>query len=121
MKTKASVSEKRKEVLENLKDFGTRLYSQMEEGTFPRIKMPSRSIQNIFYSPEVQQYILGDKTVHRSSRNIRHIRPFTQLVWTAYFAHELSKTEKPPHSVTSIIQRKLLMLLLKISPNLIAL
>ncbi|MCL6579874.1 MAG: DNA topoisomerase IV subunit A [Candidatus Bathyarchaeota archaeon] len=56
--------------------------------------MPSRSIENIYYSPELRQYILGNKTVRRSARNIRHIRPFTQLVWAAYFAHELAKNRK---------------------------
>ena len=66
----------------------------MEKGEFPWIKMPSRSTENIFYSPELRQYILGDKTVSRSARNIRHIRPFTQLVWTGYFASELTKNRK---------------------------
>ncbi|NIR86596.1 DNA topoisomerase IV subunit A, partial [Candidatus Bathyarchaeota archaeon] len=56
--------------------------------------MPSRSTRNIFYSPEVRQYILGDKRVRRSSRNIRHIRPLTQLVWAAYFARELAEQRK---------------------------
>jgi len=94
LKTEVSVSEKKKEVLANVKNFGARLYGQMEEGVFPWIKMPTRSIENIFYSPQVRQYVLGDKTVRRSSRNIRHIRPFTQLVWAAYFAHELAKNRK---------------------------
>ena len=94
MKTEVSVSEKKKGVLANLRNFGARLYSQMEEGVFPWTTMPSRSIENIFYSPEVRQYILGDKTVRRSSRNVRHIRPFTQLVWAAYFAHELANNRK---------------------------
>ncbi len=56
--------------------------------------MPSRSIENIYYSPELRQYILGERTVRRSARNIRHIRPFTQLVWTAFFAHELARNRK---------------------------
>jgi DNA topoisomerase-6 subunit A len=94
LKTEVSVSEKKKEVLASLRKFGVGLYGQMEEGVFPWIKMPSRSIQNIIYSPEVRQYVLGDKTVRRSSRNIRHIRPFTQLVWTAFFAHELAENRK---------------------------
>ncbi|UCH71382.1 MAG: DNA topoisomerase IV subunit A, partial [Candidatus Bathyarchaeota archaeon] len=38
--------------------------------------------------------MLGKKAVRRSARNIRHIRPFTQLVWTAYFAHELVRQRK---------------------------
>jgi DNA topoisomerase-6 subunit A len=93
-KIKSSAAERKKEVLANLINFGATLYEQMEKGDFPWIKMPSRSIDNIFYSPEFRQYILGEKTVRRSARNIRHIRPFTQLVWTAYFAHELVKNRK---------------------------
>jgi len=93
-RVKSSAAEKRKEVLKKLKKFGARLYGQMEKGKFPWIKMPSRSTKNIFYSPEVRQYILGDKMVRRSARNIRHIRPLTQLVWAAYFAHELAEQRK---------------------------
>jgi len=94
MKVKSSASERKKEVSKNLSNLGARLYDQMEKGAFPWIEMPSRSIQNIFYSPELRQYILGDKTVRRTARNIRHIRPFTQLVWTAYFAHQLAQQRK---------------------------
>jgi len=90
----SSVTDKRKKTLTGLRNFGAKLYGQMEEGVFPWIKMPSRSIENIFYSPEIRQYILGDKAVRRSSRNIRHIRPLTQLVWAAYFAHELTQRQK---------------------------
>ncbi len=93
-KIKSSASEKRKEVLKKLKRLGRRLYGQMEKGNFPWIKMPSRSTRNIFYSPEVRQYVLSDKMVRRSSRNIRHIRPLTQLVWAAYFARELAEQRK---------------------------
>ncbi len=93
-KIKSAASEKRKEVLKKLKKLGRSLYGQMEKGKFPWIKMPSRSTWNIFYSPEVRQYILGDKMVRRSSRNIRHIRPLTQLVWAAYFARELAEQRK---------------------------
>jgi len=93
-KVKSSAAEKRKEVLKGLRKMGRKLYGQMDKGKFPWIKMPSRSTQNIFYSPEVRQYILGDKRVRRSSRNIRHIRPLTQLVWAAYFARELAEQRK---------------------------
>ena len=86
--------EKRKKVLTGLENFGMKLYNQMQEGAFPWISIPSRSIENISYSPEVRQYVLGDKAVRRSSRNIRHIRPLTQLVWAARFAHELANNQK---------------------------
>jgi len=93
-KDKFSAHERKKEVLTSLERFGTQLYEQMKKGYFPWIQMPSRSIENIYYSPELRQYVLGKKTVRRSARNIRHIRPLTQLVWAAYFAHELAKQRK---------------------------
>jgi DNA topoisomerase-6 subunit A len=86
--------EKKKEVITSLCKLGKNLYDQMEGGTFPWIKMPSRSIENINYDSKLRQYILGNREVRRSSRNISHIRPFTQLVWGAYFAKELSKQRK---------------------------
>jgi len=91
---KVSASEKKKEVLASLENLGALLYKQMQQGIFPWIKMPSRSIENIFYNPELRQFVLGEKTVRRSARNIRHIKPFTQLVWAGYFAHELAKQRK---------------------------
>jgi DNA topoisomerase-6 subunit A len=93
-KIKSAALERKKEVVTRLENFGLNLYEQMEKGFFPSIKMPSRSIENIYYSPELRQYVLGERTVRRSARNIRHIRPFTQLVWAAYFAHELARHRK---------------------------
>jgi DNA topoisomerase-6 subunit A len=93
-KIRKAALERKREVATALEGFGLDLYEQMEKGVFPSIKMPSRSIENIYYSPELRQYVLGEKTVRRSARNIRHIRPFTQLVWAAYFAHELVKQRK---------------------------
>jgi DNA topoisomerase-6 subunit A len=93
-KIKSAALERKKEVKTTLENFGLNLYEQMEKGVFPSIKMPSRSIDNIYYSPELRQYVLGERTVRRSARNIRHIRPFTQLVWAAFFAHELARHRK---------------------------
>lgn len=56
--------------------------------------MPSRSTQNIYYDQTLRQFILGDKSVRRSARNIRHVKPFTQLVWVARFSHELTTQRK---------------------------
>ncbi len=91
---KVTAKEKRKDVLTRLEGLGYTLYTQMEKEVFPWINMPSRSTDNIFYSPELRQYVLGGKNVRRSAGNIRHIRPFTQLVWTAYFARELTTNQK---------------------------
>lgn len=91
---KSSATERRNDVLASLKGLGERLYGQMEKGAFPWIEMPSRSTENIFYSPDLRQYVLGERAVRRSARSISHIRPFTQLVWTAYFAQQLTQQKR---------------------------
>jgi len=71
---KAKITERKLEVLAALKTFGTSIYNQLDEGVFPTINMPSRSTENINYDPALRQYILGEKNVGRSARNIRHIK-----------------------------------------------
>jgi DNA topoisomerase-6 subunit A len=93
-KHKGTIIEKKKEVLADLENLGAKIYQQMDNGFFPWIEMPSRSTENIYYDPQIRQFILGARRVKRSARNIRHVRPFTQLVWAAYFSHELTSTRK---------------------------
>lgn len=73
---------------------GSDVYGQLLKNDFPSIKMPSRSIANILYDNKTRQYILGKRNVKRSARNVRHIRPFTQLLWTAMFVDELTEQNK---------------------------
>lgn len=88
-------SERRRESTDaSLKQIGNIIYSQIQNREFPWIMMQSRSTDNIVYDPELGQYILGSRTIRRHSRNIRHIRPFTQMVWTAWFARELVHLRK---------------------------
>jgi len=83
-------SEKQRDSTEaSLRQLGTLIYEQIQNREFPWVMMQSRSTDNIIYDPELRQYILGSRTIRRHSRNIRHIRPFTQLIWTAWFAKEL--------------------------------
>ena len=93
-KHKSRVAEKKNEVISGLKDFGTKVYSQLDNGVFPSISMPSRSTENINYDPILRQFILGEKSVSRSARNIRHVKPFTQLAWAAMFSNELTTQRK---------------------------
>jgi DNA topoisomerase-6 subunit A len=88
------VKEKKTKVLSALTGLGDRLYNQMSHRQFPWIEMPNRSIYNIQYDQKLRQYILGAKAVKRSSRNIKHIRPLTQLVWTASFVDELREQDR---------------------------
>jgi len=91
---KSIMIERKKEVIASLENLGLQIYEQIDDGYFPSIEMPSRSTENIRYDPQVRQYILGDRKVRRNTRNVRHIRPFTQLVWTALFSRELTSHRK---------------------------
>jgi DNA topoisomerase-6 subunit A len=93
-KHKLRVAEKKNEVIGSLKKFGSEIYDQLDRGVFPTISMPSRSTENIHYDPNLRQFILGDKSVSRSARNIRHVKPFTQLSWAAMFSNELTSQRK---------------------------
>lgn len=88
------IKEKKAKVLTTLTGLGEKLYNQIAQRQFPWIQMPNRSIYNIQYDQNLRQYILGDKSVKRSSRNIKHIRPLTQLVWTASFVDELKQQDR---------------------------
>ena len=72
-----------------LRDLGGTVYTDLDEGRFPSLTLASRSVKNIVYDKKLQQFVLGPTTVKKSSGNIKHIRPFTQLVWLAYFAKKL--------------------------------
>jgi len=89
-----SAAEKQSRKIKALNTVGKMIYDQIDNQEFPWIIIQSRSVDNIVYDPKTRQYILGDKTVRRHTRNIRNLRPFTQLVWTSWFAKELLKMRK---------------------------
>ncbi|MGA3295935.1 MAG: DNA topoisomerase IV subunit A [Candidatus Bathyarchaeia archaeon] len=93
-KTLNRAEQKKREVLTSLKTLGEQVYTQLSNRQWPSIQMPSRSITNIRYDQETRQYILGEHSVKRSARNIRHVRPLTQLVWTGSFVDELTREGK---------------------------
>ncbi len=93
-KRKSIIVERKREILSSLESLGLKIYDQLDRGYFPSIEMPSRSTENIRYDPKTRQFILGDRKIRRSARNIRHLRPFTQLVWAALFSRELTSQRK---------------------------
>jgi DNA topoisomerase VI subunit A len=93
-KRKSLMKERKEKVLSSLREMGSDVYGQLLKNDFPSVKMPSRSTANILYDSKTRQYILGKRSVKRSARNVRHIRPFTQLLWTAMFVDELTEQNK---------------------------
>lgn len=95
MRSRARSVERRREAVElSLRQLGVLICEQIENREFPWIMLQSRSTDNIVYDPKLRQYVLGGRVMRRHSRNIRHIRPFTQLIWTAWFARELLRLRK---------------------------
>src|SRR5881296_92050 len=92
--SKGVIKERKQHVLSSLEHLGGQVYDQLAKKEFPTVRMPSRSIANIIYDDKTRQYILGKRNVKRSARNVRHIRPFTQLLWTALFTDELTAQNK---------------------------
>ncbi|MBI2937139.1 MAG: DNA topoisomerase IV subunit A [Thaumarchaeota archaeon] len=92
--SKISASVRKEELLKALQEMGDSMYEKLDKGVFPEVVFPSRSVRNIVYDEKLLQYVLGDSRVKRSSQNIKHIRPFTQLVWLAFFANQLVRQGK---------------------------
>lgn len=88
-KSKSTAEVRKDRVQKLLKQLGEKVYLDMDKGRFPSVTFASRSVRNIVYDKKLQQFILGSSTVKRSSGNIKHIRPFTQLLWLAYFTSKL--------------------------------
>jgi len=94
-KTPKGVAEQRKkDILQELRKLGKDAYDAIVEGRFPEITLPSRSVNNLVYDEKLKQYILGSNSVKRSSRNVKHIRPYTQLLWLAFFANQLVSEDR---------------------------
>jgi DNA topoisomerase-6 subunit A len=86
--------DKSKDLVDILKKHGAQVYEDLENGQFPKISIPNRSISNIIYDKKLRQYILGSGTALRSSKNTAQLRSFTQLVWLAFFANKLTQQKK---------------------------
>jgi DNA topoisomerase VI subunit A len=90
-----STAEARKNNAQSLlRELGQGVYSELDGGRFPSLTLSSRSVNNILYDKKLQQFVLGPASVKRSSANIKHIRPFTQLVWLAFFAKKLVEEKR---------------------------
>jgi DNA topoisomerase VI, subunit A len=81
-------------VLDRLKKLGERVVSDLERGAFPRLEIPARTTSNIVYDERLRQYVLGDRKMERTAKNVRHLRPFAQLLWIAAFAKQLIQKGK---------------------------
>lgn len=85
---------RKQEALKRLTYLGNSVVSDIKNSKFPSLEIPSRSVDNIKYDLKLRQYVLGDEKILRTTKNIKHLRAFTQLLWIAYFSKELLKNNK---------------------------
>ena len=87
-------TKKNKLLSDLLRNHGVKIYTDLDNGTFPKFLIPSRSTRNIIYDKKLRQYVLGNNASIRNSKNISQLRSFTQLTWLAFFANRLIKEKK---------------------------
>src|SRR3989475_1685596 len=93
-KGRGVIKERKKGAPPSLEHQGRKVKDKREKKDSQTVKMPRRPIPNFLKKKKPRQYILGNRNVKRSARNVRHIRPFTQLLWTAMFTDELTGQNK---------------------------
>jgi len=77
-----------------LKALAEDIIEQIRKADFPSIVMPSRTTDNIYFDKKLRQYVLGEKVVRRTARNVTHLKPLTQLIWAGYIASTLLRENK---------------------------
>jgi len=84
----------KKDVNQRIINLARNYLQLIESGKFPTIEMPSRTTDNIVFDKKLGHYRLGDKKIHRSLRNIRHLKPSAQLTWLMQIATMLINDDK---------------------------
>ncbi len=72
-----------------LEGFGRTVIESIKNGEFPILRIPDRGTRNIVFDSAANQFVLGNLLQTRDSKNRKHLRSFTQLVWVAAFAKQL--------------------------------
>lgn len=85
---------KKEWMVSRLKDLGNQVYGDLASGKYPYVEIPSRSVSNIQYDKKLKQYVLGPERVKRNAKNTKHLRPFSQLLWIAFFSKHLMMENK---------------------------
>ncbi|HLH45302.1 MAG TPA: DNA topoisomerase IV subunit A [bacterium] len=75
-------------------ELGDKIYAQLSNLEPPAVSIPSRSIDNIVFDERLQQYVLGHKAIRRGFSNVRGAKGLAQLLWVAYVANELIKSDQ---------------------------
>jgi DNA topoisomerase-6 subunit A len=93
-KLKGVVAARKEDSRQSLGVLADNVVRQIAKEDFPSVEMPSRTTDNIFFDEKLRQYVLGKKMIRRTARNVKHLKPLTQLVWVGYIGSLLLKEDK---------------------------
>ncbi|MGM0685619.1 MAG: hypothetical protein ACQET3_01470, partial [Promethearchaeati archaeon] len=72
-----------------LYNLGKQIVDSLNDGDFPALQLPDRTTNNILFDETTGQFVLGGSHVTRDSKNTKHIKSLSQLMWVAAFAKKL--------------------------------
>ncbi|MEM3712349.1 MAG: DNA topoisomerase IV subunit A, partial [Thermoproteota archaeon] len=78
----------------NIVGFAVQILKQVERREPPSVEIPLRTVDNIVFDEKKGHYVLGPKKALRTSRNVKHLKPLTQLVWVTSVARKLIDEDK---------------------------
>ncbi len=80
---KAHFEKVQTDIRQKLESLGLDILTNVRQKRFPKIRIPIRSTSNIVYNEEMGQWTTGEGMIVQSSGNIRQVKPFARMVWTA--------------------------------------
>lgn len=88
------MAEKKQEAKKNLKQLGTKVLGQINEGRNPELEVPIRTLSNVSYDPVMKMITIGKGLAKRYFFNVGHVRKFVQTIEAAAVAKELIEVGK---------------------------
>ena len=86
--------EKKQETKKSLKQLGSKVVGQIDEGKNPTLEVPIRNLSNVKFDVESKMIRMGESVAKRYFFNVGHVRKFVQTVEAAAVAKELLDVQK---------------------------
>ncbi|MBD3311947.1 DNA topoisomerase IV subunit A [archaeon] len=77
------MSKRNKKLLENLENIGNKVIKDFEKNKNPTIKIPSRTLSNVYFDEKKGMLALGDKMIDRNYFNLSQAKKFMQTLLIA--------------------------------------
>ncbi|XGI83766.1 DNA topoisomerase IV subunit A [Halorutilales archaeon Cl-col2-1] len=79
---------------ETLLELADEIYEQFDDGEIPRVRLPTRTKNNVEYDEESDVWVYGDSKSTRSANSVSGARKLLRLVYTTEFLREQIEEER---------------------------